>query len=242
MKHEHYLTSYPKKAEELRSSNDERTAASLAVGGSFEAAGVVEFSLLKQEGMQPGDRVIDVGCGSGRLAYQLRDYLTSRYVGIDVVPELLDYARNLCARPDWDFYPATGTTIDEPDASADYVAFFSVFTHLLADETYRYLQETHRVLAPGGKVVFSFLEFADPTHWTVFEGTLAETGADRVLNQFMDRDMIAAFARHIGFTVERLDAGHVPTIALDRPVVWDDGRAQEGMGNLGQSICVLRKA
>jgi cyclopropane fatty-acyl-phospholipid synthase-like methyltransferase len=47
----------------------------------------------------------------------------------------------------------------EAAASADIVIAFSVFTHLLHEECYAYLQDAARVLTPGGKFVFSFFEF-----------------------------------------------------------------------------------
>src|SRR5881275_2003467 len=43
----------------------------LAVGGEFDAVGKLEYYLLRSLGLSSGHLVIDVGCGSGRLAQQL---------------------------------------------------------------------------------------------------------------------------------------------------------------------------
>ena len=213
----------------------------VAVGGDFEAVGRLERCLLLQQGLRPEQTLIDVGCGSGRLATQLRDFLGGLYVGIDIVPELLEHARTLCARDDWKFERAPGLEIPVESDSADFVTFFSVFTHLTHEETYRYLQESHRVLKPGGKVVFSFFEFRLPLHWLIFETVLNDANPHKVLNQFMDRDAIRAWAEHAGFVVAEIHDGDKPHIALDATVHFEDGREMHGLGNLGQSVCVLVK-
>ena len=97
---------------------------SLAVGGDFEAVGMLEYFLLIQNGLQRQNTVVDVGCGSGRLAFQLREFLTGPYVGTDVVPALYEYARSICERPDWKFLLTTGLTIPVVDNYADIVCFF----------------------------------------------------------------------------------------------------------------------
>lgn len=240
MKLPHFLSSYLKQSKELLETHEEAQAMSLAVGGDFEAVGALEFCLLKQLGLRPEHSVIDVGCGSGRLANQLKAYLQGTYVGIDVVPELFQYAQRLSARDDWRFYAAPGTTIPEAEASADFITFFSVFTHLQHEETYRYLQAAKRALKPGGNIVFSFLEFRLPIHWFIFENSVKDDRPDKVLNQFMDRDMILVFAKHLGLEVISIQDGHIPHIQLDRVVRWDDGREMTEQGNLGQSVCVLK--
>ncbi|MBO9718172.1 MAG: DUF563 domain-containing protein [Pseudoxanthomonas sp.] len=240
MKMPHFLSSYLKHSKDLLESHDEGEAMSLAVGGDYEAVGMLEFQLLKHLGLKPEHTVVDVGCGSGRLAYQLKDYLTGPYVGIDVVPELFQYARRKCGRDDWRFYAAPGTVIPEPDASADFITFFSVFTHLQFEETYRYLQDARRVLKPGGKIVFSFLEFRIPSHWNIFEASLRDTRPDKVLNQFMDRDGIRTWAEHAGLSIDQTYNGDSLFIPLgDQKVVWGDGRSMRGAGTFGQSVCVL---
>lgn len=234
-----FSASYLRKTAELLAREPEARAMSQAIGAEFDAMGTLEFLLLQQEGLQPHHTLIDVGCGSGRLAVKLADYLTVPYVGIDVVPDLFNYANRLCSRSDWRFYVAPGTSIPEPDASADFIVFFSVFTHLLHEETYRYLQDCARVLKSDGKIVFSFLEFRIPSHWDVFDHSVHDARPEKVLNQFVDRDMIQGFADRLGFRVVSITDGDKPNIKLETPVPFEDGRVMTGMGNLGQSICVL---
>jgi SAM-dependent methyltransferase len=225
----------------LQQEHSEQRSMALAVGGDFEAAGQLEFLLLMQHGLQKNHTVIDVGCGSGRLAFQLKDYLRGRYVGIDVVPELWQYAQKLCARDDWKFSAAPGLTIPEPDNSADFVCFFSVFTHLLHEESYTYLNDARRVLKPGGQIVISFLEFALPSHWAVFAKAVNDVASETVHVQFMSRDAIYAWAEHLGLKLVTIYDGDKPHIELDRVVRWESGQEMIGKGNLGQSVCILSK-
>jgi SAM-dependent methyltransferase len=213
----------------------------LAIGGEFEAFGIVERSLLIDYGLQPDDYVIDVGCGSGRLSKPLSEYLHGPYLGIDIVPDLVDYARDLVGRRDWRFEVATGLEIPERDNRAQVVCFFSVFTHLLHEQSYAYLKEARRVLAPGGTIVISFLEFAIPSHWAVFEGMVADIGGREQLNVFMSRDGLQAWAEHLSLDIIAIHDGDKPHISLPHPVTLDNGTVMSGVGNLGQSICVMRK-
>lgn len=242
MKIPSFLSSYKRHVQNLLGDQPEEQAMSLAVGGDFEAVGLLEYYLLLQQGLKPADTVVDVGCGSGRLAYQLRNYLSGLYVGIDVVPELFQYAARLCDRPNWKFYAAPGLKIPEPDNSADFICFFSVFTHLLHEETFKYLEDARRVVKPGGKIIFSYLEFAIPSHWFIFKSSLAAIGQDAVLNQFISRDAIMAWAERLKLSIAEISDGDKPHIPLaDTLVKWDSGREMRECGNLGQSVCVLTK-
>jgi ubiquinone/menaquinone biosynthesis C-methylase UbiE len=215
-------------------------AMALAIGGEFEAFGILEREILIRYGLQPNHYVIDIGCGSGRLAAGLSPYLTGRYLGIDVVPDLVDHARNLVGRPDWRFEVAAGVEIPERAKRADMVCFFSVLTHLLHEQSYTYLKEARRVLKPGGAIVFSFLEFAMPFHWNIFK-TMVENPSDGLLNMFVERGAIRAWAEHLELEVVEFIDGDQPHARLPHPVTLDDGRVMSEWGNLGQSLCVLRK-
>jgi SAM-dependent methyltransferase len=232
--------SYPVHVDKLRQSLEPNEALRDAIGGEFVAVGMLEFSLLLSLGLTERDLVVDIGCGSGRLAYQLAALRDLRYVGTDLVPDLLDHARRVTERPDWSFQLAEGTTIPCADGQADFVCFFSVFTHLTHEQTFYYLQEARRALKPGGRIVFTFLEFRIPCHWEIFEHSLRKVGSGLHLNQFMDRDGIRIWAEKLGLEIDLLAEGDKPHIPLAADVVWENGRIMSGLGNLGQSVAVLR--
>jgi SAM-dependent methyltransferase len=218
------------------------TAMEQAIGGNWDAVGQMEVDLLIAVGLPADGFVVDVGCGSGRLAAPLSQYLRGGYLGTDIVPELLDHARALVNRPDWRFERSSGLAIPAKDGTADIVCFFSVFTHLLHEESYRYLQEARRVLKPSGRIVFSFLEFFVYSHWEVFRADIRAAGAPHPLNVFVSRDAIQAWAHHLELTVEDIWAGDVPFIPLSKPVTMpESGQRFEELGSFGQSAAVLRR-
>ena len=213
-----------------------------AIGGEFVAAGKMEYHLLRSLGLSDGHLVVDVGCGSGRLACQLAPFPSIRYIGSDVVPRLLDYAKDLTARPDWQFVATEGDRIPCGDAQADYVCFFSVFTHLLHEDTFRYFREARRCLRPGGRMVFSFLEFRVAIHWDIFAASVDRATPGQHLNQFISRDGIEAWASRAGFAVEQICGGDTFHIPIPEEIRWENGAVMGGFGNLGQSVAVLKKS
>jgi ubiquinone/menaquinone biosynthesis C-methylase UbiE len=213
------------------------------VGGAFDQVGKIEVALLQHAGLKPGGYLIDVGCGSGRLAIPLSRTHTGPYLGTDLVPDFLQYARENTneRRPDWRFEEVHGLTIPEQDGVADITCFFSVFTHLLHEQSYLYLEEAKRVLKPGGRVVFSFLEL--PLHATIFQDTVRREklalGKGAVLNVFMDRISIRYWADSLGFMVVLIESGDASFIPIPEPIALD-GRILSGTAHFFQSVCVLQ--
>lgn len=234
-----YVDTYEKTLAALIAAHGEAAAMDLIVGGQSEAIGILELSVLQTLGLSPTHNVIDVGCGSGRLAVKLAPILAGKYYGFDVLPSVVEYARKICDRPDWEFDTTAGAGIPAPDGSADFVCFFSVFTHLLHEDIYRYLKEAKRVLKRDGRIVFSFLDFAVPSHWAIFEQTLANENPDRVLNQFISKDAIQVWCQHLDLAVASLQDGHVTWINLVKNFRYADGREAAGTVEFGQSLAVL---
>jgi ubiquinone/menaquinone biosynthesis C-methylase UbiE len=223
----HFIEDYEKLVACLVADHPIDEAMSRAVGGGdYAIFGHIEFEILKAAGLKDGMHVVDLGCGSGRLASALHQGADISYVGIDIVQPLLDYARSKA--PEYQFILHRGLSIPQPDRSADMVSAFSLFTHLLQSETFIYLEECVRILKPGGRIVFSFLEFAAPTHWDIFELTrnnARDANSDH-LNMFTERSAINIWARKLGLSVERYLAPSWKT---------EVGHA------LGQSVVILRK-
>ncbi|MGO8942214.1 MAG: class I SAM-dependent methyltransferase [Syntrophobacteraceae bacterium] len=215
-------------------------AMSLAVGGNFDYIGSTEKHFLTHIGLKQSDYIIDIGCGSGRLTKHLVPYITTgKYLGIDIIPDLLDNARGITDNNNFRFELTDGFHIPESDIQADYIVLFSVFTHLLQDEIYLYLNDIKRVLKPGGKVVFTFFEFTDLL-WPIFEEEVKHIGTPHPLNVFISRDAINAWAKHLNMAVLKYyDANTVLDINME-PVQKDDGTIHNRC-QFEQSVCILSK-
>jgi SAM-dependent methyltransferase len=236
-----YVTAYKSHLAHLIEAHGRDAAMEWIVGGQYAQIGVLESSALITLGLRREHLLVDVGCGSGRLPYTLREYLTGRFVGTDLLEEALDYAREKCGRPDWRFMPSHETAIPVEDATADFVTFFSVFTHLLDEDIFRFLAEATRAARPGGKIVFSYLDFECESHWPIFESTLANRNPQRVINKFISKGAIRRWARALGLAEVALHDGFQPWITLTEPFTYSDGRRAEGVVEFGQSIAVLQK-
>ncbi len=200
----HFERDYSRLVAVLRGRYPHEEAMARAVGGQFEEVGRDQVNFLEQQGLRDGMAIVDLGCGSGRTAVQIARRLPNcTYVGIDVVQDLLDHAKSICPAS-YRFIRSAAVAFPLPDAYADMIIGFSVFTHLLHEECYAYLQDAVRVLRPGGKFVFSFFEFARADQWSVFADTVESRKTDAFghMNTFIERAAIETWCRHLGLTVE----------------------------------------
>jgi len=212
-----------------------------AVGGG-EDIGDMQLTLLDRFGLAADSYVIDVGCGSGRLARPLARLPRVRYLGTDINQKLLDYAVKTSGRQDFRFTRVQGTQIPERDGVADLVVFFSVGTHLLQEEFFLYLEDARRVLKPAGRIVFSFLDVTLPGVRVVFRETVevARSGQRFHLNTFIGQSDIPAWAEMLAMKLVAMHPGDHPVgeaspvvrVALSQPV---------SDRHLGQSVVVLEK-
>lgn len=104
------------------------------------------------------ERVLDFGCGAGRLTRGLRAHF-EHYAGLDISESLIAKAREIhAALPNSTFAVSSGAHLDMPNDSLDMVFSWGVLQHI-ADRgiALDLLAEFVRVLRPGGLLVFSAL-------------------------------------------------------------------------------------
>jgi arsenite methyltransferase len=111
--------------------------------------------LVAKLGIAPGDRVLDLGCGTGELTEYLADLVgaAGRVVGIDPLPLRIELAHTK-RRPNLSFEVGNAYNLDGLlDTSFDVVVMNGVF-HWLPEKT-RPLLEAARVLRPGGRIAIN---------------------------------------------------------------------------------------
>jgi SAM-dependent methyltransferase len=113
--------------------------------------------------VEAGDRVIDIGCGIGRLTRALAGR-GAEVVAIDVSPEMIERARDLNRDLDGvEWIAGDGRTLEPiAGASADAILSFVVFQHVPDPEiTLGYVREMGRVLKPGGWAAFQISDLPE---------------------------------------------------------------------------------
>jgi SAM-dependent methyltransferase len=110
--------------------------------------------LVEHAAPAAGERVVDVGCGTGSAAL-LAAERGARVTGVDPAPRLLDVARELAAARGLDAEFALGAAAALPlgDGEADVV--LSAFGVIFAPDPRAAAAEMARVTAPGGRILLS---------------------------------------------------------------------------------------
>ncbi len=145
-------------------------------GGDFKKLGELFVKeLVDKAVLQPDHRMLDIGCGIGRVAAPLTSYLGDRgsYEGIDIQDKAIRWCQNNITTkfPNFRFqwmnifnahYNPGGTVRDVDfvfpyqDREFDVIYLNSVFTHMYPESIAHYLDEISRMLKPGGRCFATF--------------------------------------------------------------------------------------
>lgn len=144
--------------------------------GDFTKQGLHLLDLVKEYAhLKPDGKILDVGCGIGRLAISLTRYLNAdgQYDGFDIVKRGIDWCNKKIAvkYPNFHFLYIdlkndlyNLSTDDEakdfkfpyPKDTYDCIVLTSVFTHMMPDDVDNYLQQISLVMKKEGRCLATF--------------------------------------------------------------------------------------
>lgn len=113
-------------------------------------------------GLEPGDTVVEIGCGTGGNFSRLEGAIgpTGRLVGVDLTPEMLDQARARVAREGWANVELVEADAGSYDFPAGIDGVLSTFALMLVPSYDKVVARAADALAPGGRIVV--LDFQEP--------------------------------------------------------------------------------
>jgi sarcosine/dimethylglycine N-methyltransferase len=226
------------------------TPETLAPVDHFHGRGALATEqLVRRLDPQPGERLIDIGCGIGGPARWIAAKCRVHVTGVDLTREFCEAARALNAACGMEgrvtIIEGSALDLPVPDAAFDRAYSQNVIMNI-ADKQLFY-REAFRALRQGGRLALSNLcagpagEPYFPVPWattrdTNFLATPEEMRADLLAAGFAIadfRDITEATREAQRRTRERIDKGEVPKIAVD---IIMGGRAREMQWNSIRSI------
>lgn len=186
---------------------------------------------IRDCGLTPASKVLDIGCGSGRLAVPLAKYLNAQgsYDGFDIERRGIAWCvKNITSRhPNFRFcvsdifnkeYNPSGKHLAKEykfpyeDSSFDLVVLTSVFTHMLPEDVAHYLSEISRVLKTGGRSLATYFLFNKKSGYLnnirgtlnfIYDRNIYRTISDEIPEAAIsfDEEYIASLYRDAGLSI-----------------------------------------
>jgi len=239
-----------------------RTGDTVAIGGDYQYRALTEggavqrfwhyskqLAVARYLPVQPGQRVIDVGCGSGVISA----YLAGRgaeVLGVDSNPQAIEFAAAKFATQNVTFRLALVDEAFRADWPADRIYCLEVIEHVYADQARSMLRTFHSLLAPGGKVLVTTPNYASA--WPLIEWVMDTFALAPPMRRYQhvqryNRWKLRKLCIDAGFEVERI-ASYCFLAPWLAPLSWTaaekaaalEARADLGLGSI--LACVLAKA
>lgn len=167
------------------------------VGWTMREA-IFKRRLVAQAGIEPGHRVLDLGCGTATLTILVKQaHPDAEVVGLDGDQRILDIARAKISKAGLAIALDRGMAYDLPyqDNSFDRVLCSLVIHHLTRGDKLRALKEVLRVLKSGGELHVA--DFGKPQNVLMFVSSLWIRHFEQVADHI--NGLLPSFFREAGF-------------------------------------------
>ena len=122
------------------------------------------ITMLDYSDIQPGDNILDMGCGEGFYSMVLDNLYDCKITAVDFDPEILALAHKwLDGRSNVTLEQGDITKLRFPDNSLDKIVCTEVLEHIDDDKTA--IKELYRVLKPGGVIAITVPNKNYPLLW-----------------------------------------------------------------------------
>ncbi|AFY91352.1 class I SAM-dependent methyltransferase [Chamaesiphon minutus] len=119
-----------------------------------------EEKYMIQKYLQPHLKTVEAGTNGGRILLNMKEMGFTALAGFDNVPELIEAAIARNPERDIDFQVQDAVKLSYPDDSFDQILYLQQILCLLeSEDRLKAMQESLRILKPGGIGLFSFLNF-----------------------------------------------------------------------------------
>ena len=153
-------------------------------------------------GIKPDDIILEIGCGVGRVG-KLLSRRCSKWIGVDISERMLHFAsQRLKGLDNIELVELSTAGLKEiPDSSVNVVYCTVVFMHLYEWDRYKYVEESFRVLRPGGRCFFDNVDITSDHGWQVFTEGYKYTPGNRPaqLSMVSTGDELETYARKAGY-------------------------------------------
>lgn len=119
-----------------------------------------EESIAEHIGLKPGDKVLDLGCGRGRVAAHMTQYSGAHVTGLNIDPNQIAQARSYNEKlgfKDNRFIVQDFNSLPLPFEDETFDAFYQIQAFSLCKDLPALFREIFRVLKPGAR--FSMLDW-----------------------------------------------------------------------------------